>query len=137
MNEYIQAYRYLQKADVIVLQEIERKLYEIFAYCKENELDIHVVMDYDFDLRFIVSKTKSNYIRLNGGEINLFLPYCDICNVGKEKNFSDDLTMLFTKIKAINGIDDYIRNITQPVNDVLESEPPDCPPIPIPPDDFF
>lgn len=137
MNEYIQAYRYLQKADVIVLQEIERKLYEIFAYCKENELDIHVVMDYDFDLRFIVSKTKSNYIRLNGGEINLFLPYGDICNVGKEKNFSDDLTMLFTKIKAINGIDDYIRNITQPANDVLESEPPDYPPIPIPPDDFF
>ena len=47
------------------------------------------------------------------------------------------LEMLFTKIKAINGIDDYIRNITQPANDVLESEPPDYPPIPIPPDDFF
>ena len=137
MKEYMQVYRDLQKVDVIVLQQIEKKLEDIFAYCKNHNLEIYIVMDYDFDLRFIITKSKSHYIRLNGGEINMFMPWGDIAGIDKETEFLRLLDLLLLRIKGIDGVNEYIRNISK--IDVIEAAP-ECPPdLPInfPQDDDF
>ena len=128
MNEYMQVHKDLQQVDVVVLQEIENKLKEIFKYCKSKNLEFYVIMDYDFDLRFIVSKKHSRYIRLNGGEVNLFMSWNHFCDIGGEKTFYKELEQLLLRIKAINGVNKYIQNISG-----------DCPTPPqdIPQDDLF
>lgn len=141
MKEYLQVHKDLQQVDVIVLQQIENKLEDIFAYCENHNLEIFVIMDYDFDLRFIITKSKSRYIRLEGGEVNVFMTWGDIASIGREKEFLRILEQLMLRIKSIDGVDEYIRNITgkcekDVINNVPEA-PPDLP-INFPEeDDFF
>ena len=135
IKEYMQVHRDLHMVDVIVLQAIEKRLEEIFDYCDNHNLEIFMIMDYDFDLRFIVTKRKSRYIRLNDGEINLFLSWNDICSIDGEKHFLKNLDSLLLRIKAIDGVDGYIRNTLKDKTHKDEA-PPDIP-IQIPLDDDF
>lgn len=136
MKEYMQVYRDLQQVDVVVLQQIENKLEDIFAYCENNDLRIYVIMDYDFDLRFIITKSKSSYISLEGGEVNVFMTYGDIASVGREEEFLRILKQIELRIKSMDGVNEYIRNITgTSKKDALEC-PPDLP-INFPQDDDF
>ena len=141
MKEYLQVYKDLQQVDVIVLQQIENKLEDIFAYCENHNLEIFVIMDFDFDLRFIITKSKSRYIRLEGGEVNVFMTWGDIASVGREKEFLRILNQILLRIKSIDGVDEYIRNITgKGEKDVINNAPEAPPDLPIDfpeEDDFF
>lgn len=140
MKEYMQVHKDLQQVDVIVLQQIENKLEDIFAYCKNHNLEIFVIMDYDFDLRFIITKSKSHYIRLEGGEVNVFMTWGDIASVGREKEFLRILEQVMLRIKSIDGVNEYIRNITgKGEKDVINNAPEAPPNLPInfPEDDDF
>lgn len=141
MKEYLQVHKDLQQVDVIVLQQIENKLEDIFSYCENHNLEIFVIMDYDFDLRFIITKSKSRYIRLEGGEVNVFMTWGDIAGIGREKEFLRILEQVMLRIKGIDGVDEYIRNITgNSKKDVIEAVPEGPPDLPISfpsEDDFF
>ena len=110
INEYMQVYKDLRAIDLGVLKQIEKKLEEIFKHCYKNQFGFYVVMDFDFDLRFIISKDKSKYIRLEGGDVNSFFTWNYIADIGCEKNFLKELEIILERIKAINGLNSYIDN---------------------------
>lgn len=119
----MQQYVDLKIVDVVILQGIENKLDEIFEYCNTHLLNIVVLVEKncDYDLRIIAKRDPSSYFDIWGGDVNICLSWDHICKEGCERKFYEELCNFLLRLKSLEGVSGYIREITK-APDVAQNE---------------